>query len=78
MKVRFLPRSPHLCVGSNIRKLPNGLAVAADVFNLLGNEVSDVDYYYASQLPGEPAPVNDIHFHPAEKRSVRLEVVWRY
>ena len=59
-------------------KLPNGLSVAADVFNLLDNQVSDVDYYYASQLPGEPAPVEDLHFHPAEKRSVRMEIVWRY
>jgi hypothetical protein len=60
------------------RKFPNGLAIAVDVFNLLGNEVSDVDYYYESQLRGEPAPVNDLHFHPAERRSVRLEIVWRY
>jgi hypothetical protein len=26
-------------------KFPNGFAIAVDVFNLLGNEVSDVDYY---------------------------------
>jgi hypothetical protein len=54
------------------------LSLAGDVFNLLNREVSDIDYYYASQLRGEPAPVDDIHFHPAEKRSVRLEVIWRY
>jgi outer membrane receptor protein involved in Fe transport len=44
-----------------------------DVFNLFDRKASDIDYYYASRLPGEPAAgVNDIHFHPVEPRSVRL------
>jgi outer membrane receptor protein involved in Fe transport len=44
-----------------------------DAFNLFDRQVSDVDYYYASRLPGEPAEgVNDIHYHPAERRSFRL------
>ncbi len=59
-------------------RFPNGLSLAAELFNLLNNQVSDIDYYYASQLRGEPEPVNDIHFHPAESRSVRLELEWRY
>jgi hypothetical protein len=59
-------------------RFPNGLSLAAEVFNLLNDPVSDIDYYYESQLRGEPAPVNDIHFHPAEKRSVRLALEWRY
>ncbi|MBW8877588.1 MAG: TonB-dependent receptor [Acidobacteria bacterium] len=60
------------------RRFPNGLSVATEIFNLLNNEVSDIDYYYASQLHGEPEPVTDVHFHPAEKRSVRLALEWRY
>ncbi|MGH7484070.1 MAG: TonB-dependent receptor domain-containing protein [bacterium] len=60
------------------RRFANGISLSADVFNLLNNQVSDIDYYYESQLRGEPAPVNDIHFHPAEKRSVRLSLEWRY
>jgi len=59
-------------------RFPNGLSLAADVFNLLNNQVSDIDYYYESQLRNEPVPVNDLHFHPAESRSVRLELEWRY
>jgi hypothetical protein len=59
-------------------RFPNGVSLAGEVFNLLNNEVSDIDYYYESQLRGEPVPVNDIHFHPAESRSVRLELEWRY
>ncbi|MTV37889.1 TonB-dependent receptor [Duganella radicis] len=46
-----------------------------DAFNLFDRKVSDVDYYYASRLPGEPAEgVDDIHYHPAERRTFRLTV----
>jgi outer membrane receptor protein involved in Fe transport len=44
-----------------------------DVFNLFDRRASDIDYHYASRLPGEPAAgVEDRHFHPVEPRSVRL------
>lgn len=47
--------------------------LTADVFNLFDHKASDVDYFYASRLPGEPAEgVNDIHFHPGEPRTLRL------
>ena len=43
------------------------------VFNLFDAEVSDVDYCYASRLPGEPAEgIADIHTHPREPRTLRL------
>jgi outer membrane receptor protein involved in Fe transport len=48
------------------------LQACLDILNLLDTRVSDIDYYYASQLPGEAAPVNDIHSHPAEPRALRL------
>ncbi len=58
--------------------LANGLDLSLDVFNLLDRAVSDVDYFYASRLPGEPAQgVDDIHFHPAEPRTARLTAAWR-
>jgi hypothetical protein len=45
------------------------------VFNLFDRQASDIDYYYASRLPGEAAGgVNDIHFHPVEPRSFRLSL----
>ena len=54
-------------------KINPKLRVALDVFNLFDREASDIDYYYASRLKGEPAGgVNDIHFHRVEPRSVRL------
>ena len=47
--------------------------LSIDVFNLFDRKASDIDYYYASRLPGEPAGgVDDIHFHPVEPRAVRL------
>jgi outer membrane receptor protein involved in Fe transport len=43
-----------------------------DVFNLFDRTASDVDYFYASRLQGEPAQgVDDVHFHPVESRALR-------
>jgi outer membrane receptor protein involved in Fe transport len=44
-----------------------------ELFNLFDAAASDIDYYYASRLPGEPADgLVDIHTHPALPRSARL------
>lgn len=43
-----------------------------DMLNVFDGKVSDIDYLYESQLATEAAPVNDIHTHPAEPRTVRL------
>jgi outer membrane receptor protein involved in Fe transport len=44
-----------------------------DVFNATDAQVSDVDYFYESRLPGEPAEgVADVHTHPLEGRSFRI------
>lgn len=60
-------------------QLRDSLTLALDVFNLLDREDDDIAYYYASRLPGEPVGgVEDIHFHPMEKPSMRLSLVWRY
>ncbi len=46
-----------------------------DAFNLFNQRVSDIDYFYPSRLPGEPAAgVEDVHFHPALPRSIRVGV----
>ena len=37
-----------------------------ELFNIFDAEVSDIDYFYASRLTGEPAEgVEDVHTHPA-------------
>lgn len=55
------------------------LRMAAAVLNLLNSDAADIQYYYASRLPGEPAAgVEDVHFHPVEPRQVRLVVEWLF
>ena len=48
------------------------LCMTFEVYNLFGSDDNDITYYYESQLPGEPEPVADIHFHPVEPRSWRI------
>jgi outer membrane receptor protein involved in Fe transport len=60
-------------------KLGKGTSLALDVFNLFDRQASDIDYYYPSRLAGEPAQgVDDIHFHPVERRSFRLTLTHRF
>jgi len=50
-----------------------------DVFNLFNHKASDIDYYYASRLPGEPAGgLEDRHFHPVEPRSFRVTLTRQF
>jgi hypothetical protein len=53
-------------------RISKPVKVSMEILNLFDTQVSDIDYYYASQLPGETVPVNDVHSHPAEPRTVRL------
>jgi len=46
--------------------------LAAEGFNLLDAEVSDIDYFFESRLRDEPEPVEDLHFHAAIPRSARV------
>jgi outer membrane receptor protein involved in Fe transport len=60
-------------------ELARGLRAQAEVFNVFDARVSDIDYYYASRLPGEPAGgVDDVHFHPTTPRSVRFSIVYGF
>jgi hypothetical protein len=53
-----------------------GWSIQASAFNLLDAEVSDIDYFYASRLPGEPLEgVDDIHTHPTPPRTLRIGLV---
>lgn len=51
------------------------LRLTGDVFNLFDAEASDIDYYFASRLPGEPlGGIEDIHSHPALPRALRISL----
>jgi hypothetical protein len=53
-------------------RLHRNLQVELEGFNLANRHDSAIDYYYASRLRGEAAAVDDIHFHPIEARSFRV------
>ncbi len=51
------------------------LRMELEGFNLTNRRDSAIDYYYASRLKGEATAHDDIHFHPLESRSLRLNLV---
>jgi hypothetical protein len=58
--------------------ITEGVELGVDVFNLFDQQANDIDYFYESRLPGEPAiGVEDVHFHPLQSRSLRAYVSWR-
>jgi hypothetical protein len=53
--------------------------VALEILNALDRDNYDIAYFYPSRLPGEPADgVNDLHFHPAEPRTLRLTLTRQF
>lgn len=60
-------------------RFDNGISVQLDAFNLFNAKASQIDYYYTSRLPGEPADgIGDRHFHPVEPLAVRLTVAGQF
>jgi outer membrane receptor protein involved in Fe transport len=64
-------------VNLNVGWVLGPVRLGASVLNLLDSRDSDIQYFYASRLGGEPADgVEDVHFHPVEPRQVRLTASW--
>jgi outer membrane receptor protein involved in Fe transport len=59
-------------------KFSSALSLELSVFNLLDSRDNDITYFYDSQLPGEAAPVSDIHFHPVEPRTLRAAMTMKF
>ena len=54
-------------------RVSSKVRVVLEAFNIFNAEVSDIDYFYPSRLPGEPEEgIEDIHTHPALPRSARI------
>lgn len=57
--------------------LSSGLQLQITLLNVFNTSASDIQYFYASRLPGEPAEgLDDIHFHLIEPRQVRVALEW--
>ena len=53
--------------------------LAVSVLNILQSKDAEINYFYASRLPGEPAEgVEDIHLKPVEPRQVRVAATVRF
>jgi hypothetical protein len=50
-----------------------------DLFNLFDSKDHDIDYFYASRLPGEPSEgIDDRHYHVFQPRSVRASLRYSF
>ena len=70
---------PSWQVNARVGYRKNDWEIALDCLNLLGRDDNDIEYYYASRLPGEPAVgVDDRHLHPVEPRTFRIALTRRF
>jgi hypothetical protein len=58
--------------------ITRNVSASVSLLNAMDEKANDITYFYESQLSGEAAPVDDIHFHPAEPRQVRAAVTARF
>ena len=58
-------------------QLASGTRLQLSVLNLLNERADDIQYSYPSRLRGEASDgVDDVHFHPAEPRQVRIAIAY--
>lgn len=72
---RVRSRSSFTLNGHVAYQLTPRLRLSLEAFNIANRQVSAIDYFYSSQLRGEAAPVDDVHFHPSESRSLRATLI---
>lgn len=56
----------------------NNIVIGLELLNAFNARDNDISYFFPSQLAGEPAPVDDIHFHPVEPRQLRLNLRYNF
>ena len=59
-------------------KFSKASRIELEGFNLTNRKDSAIDYYYESRLRNEAASVNDVHFHPIEPRSFRVNYTMNF
>ena len=56
--------------------LSRRMRLTLELFNVFDSDAADIDYFYTSRLPGEPAGgVDDIHTHPSIPRTARVALL---
>lgn len=50
----------------------NNISFSLEILNAFDARDSDISYFFESQLRGEAASVEDVHFHPVEPRQLRI------
>ncbi len=71
--------SAFIGLGARLERTFGRWTLSLAAFNLLDRKDNDVEYFYASRLPGEPAEgIEDIHLHPVERPNVRLGIDFRF
>jgi hypothetical protein len=59
--------------------LRSGTRIQVSLLNALNGKADDIQYAYASRLRGETSDgIDDVHFHPAEPRQVRVSVDYKF
>jgi outer membrane cobalamin receptor len=65
-------------VNAGISKDFGQFEVGLDILNLFDAKDYDMVYFYESQLPGEAAPVEDVHFHPVHPQTFVVNLKAKY
>jgi hypothetical protein len=89
LRVRYLGPAPLLednsvrapsttLVNAGISKTLGQFEVGLDILNLFDAEDNDMVYFYESQLPGEAAPMEDVHFHPVHPQTLVVNLKAKY
>ncbi len=70
---------PLTVVNLGVDYKPDNWQFGLDVLNIFDSNDSDIEYFYASRLNGEPAAgIEDRHFHPIEPRMLRFQVKYLF
>ena len=64
---------PLTVVNARVEYQLGRVELAADLLNVLNSKDNEIEYFYASRLPGEPAGgIDDRHVRPVEPRQLRV------
>ncbi len=70
---------PLTVVNARIEYQVGRVELAADLLNVFNARDNEIEYFYASRLPGEPAEgVEDRHIRPVEPRQLRVSATVRF